>query len=103
MADAFFVSCAGDRFRYVSGSDNALKTSSGRLSFSNRLFKGLSRSLRNCLLPIASRRCTGQVHGANVLHIEQYKGGIWILTRHFDREVERAKRGRRTIYRDQNL
>jgi hypothetical protein len=47
--------------------------------------------------------CTAQVHGANVLHIEQHKRGIRILTRHFDREVERAKRGRRTIDRDQNL
>ena len=39
----------------------------------------------------------------NVLHIEQHKRSIWILTRHFDREVERAKRRRRTVDRDQNL
>src|SRR5215472_10829098 len=80
MPDAFVVSCLGDRFRGLSGPDDALKTNSGRLSFSNRLFKGLSRCLRSCLLPIASHCCTSQIHGANVLHIEQYKRSIWILT-----------------------
>jgi hypothetical protein len=47
MPDAFVMSCLGDRFRRLSGSDDALKTNSGRLSFSNRLFKGLSRCLAN--------------------------------------------------------
>ena len=56
MPDAFVVSCLGDRFRRLSGSDDVL-----------------SRCLRSRLLPIASHCCTGQVHGANVLHIEQHK------------------------------
>ena len=103
MLDAFVASCLRDRFRRLSGSDDVLKSNSGRLSFSNRLFKGLSRCLRSCVLPIVSRCSTSQVHGANVLHIEQHKRSIWILTRHFDREVERAKRRRRTVDRDQNL
>src|SRR5262245_5136084 len=99
MFTAFVVSCPRDRFCRLSGSDEPLKSNSGRLSFSNCFFKGFSRCLRSCLLPIASHCCTGQIHGAKVLHIEQHKRSTWILTRQLDREVERAKRGRRTIYR----
>ena len=54
MLDAFVASCLGDRFRRLTGSDDALKSNSGRLSFSNRLFKCLGRCLRSCLLPIIS-------------------------------------------------
>ena len=98
MPDAFVVSFLGDRFRRLSGSDDALKRNSGRLSFSNSLFEGPILRLRSGLLPVASHCCTGQVHSANVLHIEQHK-----LPHHFDRKVERAKRGRRAVDRNQNL
>jgi hypothetical protein len=47
MPDAFVVSCLDDRFRRLSGSDDALKTDSGRLSFSNRLFKGVDSTDRH--------------------------------------------------------
>ena len=67
MPDAFVVSCLGDRFRRLSGSDDAL---------TRNLFEGPIRRLRSGLLPVASHCCTGQVHGADVLHIEQHNRSI---------------------------
>jgi hypothetical protein len=56
-ARRFVVSWLDDRFRRLSGSDDALKPDSGRLSFSNRLFTGPIRRLQSGLaklLPIAA-------------------------------------------------
>ena len=70
LPDAFVVSCLRDRFRRLSGSDDALKTDSGPLSFSNRLLKGLSRCLRNCL-----RNCLQTLSPDNRQLILQYYQG----------------------------